>query len=99
MTFLTTQEGGRATPAFSGYRPQFYYDGTDWDAIHEYIGVEMVMPGETVKAYLAFLSPEHHIGKLHVGQQFLIREGSRTIAKGYITQIIELDLSSERTRK
>lgn len=99
MTFLTTEEGGRRTPTGSGYRPQFHYDDHDWDAIHEYIDVERVMPGDTVKAYLAFLSPECHVGKLYVGQEFLIREGSRTIAKGRITRILELNESANRARK
>ena len=90
LTFLTTQEGGRVNPVFSGYRPQFYYDGRDWDAIHEYIGTDRVAPGETVKAYLNFLHPQYHVGKLSTGQEFLIREGSRTVAKGIITEILEL---------
>ena len=99
MTFLTTEEGGRRGPTFSGYRPQFYYDGHDWDAIHEYIEVEIVMPGDTVKAYLAFLSPHHHVGKLYVGQKFLIREGARTIATGHITKILDLEESANQRRK
>lgn len=90
MTFLATEDGGRSNPVRSGYRPQFYYDGQDWDAIHEYIGTDFVMPGETVRAYLDFLSPQHHVGKLFVGQNFLIREGSRTVAKGHITEILEI---------
>jgi hypothetical protein len=68
LRFLTTAEGGRKVPAFPGYRPQFYYDGRDWDAVHEYPDVERVDPGDTVRAYLAFLSPHEHLGKLVPGK-------------------------------
>ena len=55
MTFLPTEAGGRKTPALSGYRPQFHYNGHDWDALHNYGEVTEVHPGETVTAYLTFL--------------------------------------------
>lgn len=99
MTFLTTEEGGRKNPVWSGYRPQFHYDGQDWDAAHEYIEVQSVRPGDTIKAYLRFFNPQNHSGKLHVGQKFLIREGSRTVAQGHITQILELEESARRARE
>jgi translation elongation factor EF-Tu-like GTPase len=91
MTFLHTEEGGRKSPAFSGYRPQFYYDGKDWDAQHTYIGVEQVNPGDTVTAQLKFLSPQNHVGKIAVGTEFLIREGNRTVATGRVTKILHLE--------
>ena len=94
--FFTAEEGGRSTPAFTGYRPQFYYNDQDWDAAHIYPDAEVVNPGETVRAYLGFLSPKEHLGKVYVGMEFLIREGVRTVGKGVITQIIELDQSVER---
>jgi len=84
--FLTTEEGGRKGPAFNDYRPQFYYNGHDWDAPHEYPDVQQVNPGDTVRAYLAFLSPHEHVGKVHVGMEFLIREGTRTVGKGKVTK-------------
>ena len=96
ITFLKTQEGGRKTPAFSGYRPQFYYDGHDWDAVQEYIGVSEVYPGQTVTAELAFLSPQCHVGKLYPGKEFLVREGQRVVARGKITKILNLEKSAER---
>ena len=98
VRFLTTEEGGRKNSVWSGYRPQFYYDRQDWDAVHEYPDVQTVLPGDTIKVYLSFLSPEYHSGKLSVGQEFLIREGSRTVAKGRITQILELEVSANRAR-
>lgn len=51
ITFLPTEAGGRKGPAFSGYRPQFYYDGHDWDAHQIYPDVEQASPGDTVRAY------------------------------------------------
>ena len=96
--FLTPEEGGRKIPAFDDYRPQFYYNGNDWDARHIYPDVKQVNPGETVRAYLGFLSPKEHLGKVFVGMEFLIREGSRTVGKGKITKIIELEESANREK-
>ena len=94
--FLTSEEGGRSTPVTTQYRPQFYYEGRDWDAAHIYPNVDQVNPGDTVRAYLGFMSPKEHFGKVHVGMKFLIREGERTVAKGVITKIIELEKSANR---
>ena len=97
--FLTAEEGGRHAPIWSGYRPQFYYDGHDWDAIHNYPDEqEPVNPGHTVTAYLSFLSPHCHVGKLFPGKEFLLREGSHTVGRGRITKILELEESAEESR-
>ena len=97
--FLTTAEGGRHTPCTSGYRPQFYYDGHDWDAIQNYPGEqEPVHPGDTVTAYLSFLSPHYHVGNLFPGKEFLLREGARTVGRGRITKILDLEKSAEQSR-
>ena len=96
--FLTPEEGGRKTPAFNDYRPQFYYNGNDWDAPHIYPDVEQVNPGDTVRTYLGFLSPKKHIGKVQVGMEFLIREGARTVGKGIVTQILELEQSANNEK-
>ncbi|MFZ2956264.1 MAG: elongation factor Tu [Candidatus Ozemobacteraceae bacterium] len=98
MTFLTPEEGGRRTPVRSGYRPQFYYDSHDWDAAHTYIGTDEVLLGQTVRAYLAFLSPDMQVGRIYPGMEFLIREGSHTVARGYVLKILELEQSAERIR-
>ncbi len=99
IIFLTPEEGGRTNPVFSGYRPQFYYDGHDWDAVHNYVGVvEPVYPGQTVIAYLSFLSPQHHLGKLHPGKEFLIREGQKVVARGKVTKILELEESAKHSK-
>ena len=87
IEFVTSEAGGRSTPAFSGYRPQFYYHGHDWDAEHEYLDAEKVFPGDTVTAHLSFLSPQEHHENVAVGMPFLVREGTRTVAYGVVTKI------------
>lgn len=94
--FLTTEEGGRKTPAFSGYRPQFYYDGHDWDAVQNYIDVSEVYPGQTVTAHLSFMSPQCHVGKLSLDKEFLVREGQKVVARGKVTKILHLAESAKR---
>ena len=98
VEFLAAQEGGRRTPAFSGYRPQFYYDGNDWDAQHTYPDVESVLPGDKVRVHLLFTLPEVHFGKVFVGMPFLVREGVRTVARGTITEIYD-QLETDAARR
>ena len=95
ITFVPTEQGGRTMPAFAGYRPQFYYDGMDWDAAHEYPDVEKVLPGQTVRTLLTFSRPQVHLGRVVVGMEFLVREGQRTVAHGRVTKILGL---SERAK-
>jgi elongation factor Tu len=99
IEFLRKEHKGREKPAFSGYRPQFFYDGNDWDAVHEYIGTETVAPGERVKAYLAFLSPEEHEGKVYPSMPFLVREGNRVVGFGTVLKILDLPKSAARVSK
>jgi translation elongation factor EF-Tu-like GTPase len=87
---------GAKNPVFSGYRPQFYYQGDDWDAIHTYLGVEQVNPGDTVTAQLRFVRPQFHVGKIAVRMEFLIREGNRTVAKGKVTKTLDLEKTAAR---
>jgi len=89
IEFVTTEAGGRSTPAFSGYRPQFYYHGMDWDAEHMYPETEEVAPGDTVVVRLRFLSPQKHLGNISVGVPFLVREGARTVAYGIVTRVFD----------
>jgi translation elongation factor EF-Tu-like GTPase len=96
VVFLPTDAGGRQGPAFSGYRPQFYYDGHDWDAIQTYPDVERVNPGDTVRVYLTFMSPEMHVGKICAGTMFLLREGHKTVGYGRVTRVLELEQSAPR---
>ena len=92
--FLPSEHGGRRGPAFRGYRPQFYYRGHDWDAVYEYPDSEAVMPGETARAYLSFLSPTEHVGKVAEGMPFLIREGNRTVGYGSVRTVLGLPRSA-----
>ena len=94
ITFLPTEHGGRRGPAFNDYRPQFYYSGQDCDAFHEYPDVEQVNPGDTVRAFLWFLSPELHVGKVKPGMPFLIREGHKIVGYGSVTRVLDLEKSA-----
>lgn len=91
LTLLAPDHGGRTTPVESGYVPQFYYDGQDWDARHEYPS-GLVQPGQTTIAELTFLRPSNHEGKLYPGQAFLIREGNRIVGYGRVIDVRELSL-------
>ncbi|HKJ90175.1 MAG TPA: elongation factor Tu [Oceanipulchritudo sp.] len=83
---LTKEEGGRHTPFFTGYRPQFYFRTTDVTGILSLQeGVEMVMPGDNLPVEIALQKPI----AMEPGQRFAIREGGRTIGAGRITEITE----------
>nr|BAL53598.1 elongation factor EF-Tu [uncultured Acidobacteriota bacterium] len=83
---LTKEEGGRHTPFFSGYRPQFYFRTTDvTGTIRLPEGVEMVMPGDNVNLEVELITPI----ALERGLRFAIREGGRTVGAGTITEILE----------
>jgi elongation factor Tu len=102
IEFVTTEGGGRSGPAFSGYRPQFYYSGKDCDAEQIFPDVAEVKPGESVRALLRFTRPEAHWGNIRIGMPFLVREGHRTVAFGIITQILpefEKAVNAARSKK
>ena len=83
---LTKEEGGRHTPFFSGYRPQFYFRTTDiTGAIALPEGVEMVMPGDNIAMTVELIHPI----AMETGLRFAIREGGRTVASGVVASIIE----------
>ncbi|MGD2206287.1 MAG: elongation factor Tu [Anaerolineae bacterium] len=83
---LRKDEGGRHTPFFSGYRPQFYIRTLDvTGAVDLPEGVEMVMPGDNVSLQVKLIEPV----ALEAGSRFAIREGGRTVASGVITKILE----------
>jgi elongation factor Tu len=83
---LTKEEGGRHTPFFSGYRPQFYFRTTDvTGAIDLPAGTEMVMPGDNVKLTVTLISPI----AMEEGLRFAIREGGRTVGAGVVSKILE----------
>jgi len=83
---LTKEEGGRHTPFFKGYKPQFYLRTTDvTGAVELPANVEMVMPGDNVKFVVTLGSPI----ALNEGTRFAIREGGRTVGSGVVTKVIE----------
>jgi elongation factor Tu len=83
---LTKEEGGRHTPFFDGYRPQFYFRTTDvTGAVKLPEGVEMVMPGDNVQMEIELITPIAMDKEL----RFAIREGGRTVGAGVVTEIIE----------
>ncbi|MBD8389024.1 hypothetical protein [Dysgonomonas sp. BGC7] len=86
--YLTEREGGRKTPVSSGYRGQFYYDDTNWDACQTFIGQDVCLLGKTVDCYLTTASPQFHLKQLHIGKVFEIREGARVVGKGIITEVL-----------
>jgi elongation factor Tu len=83
---LTKEEGGRHTPFFTNYRPQFYFRTTDVTGIVQLPdGVEMVMPGDNIKMVVELINPI----AMDQGLRFAIREGGRTVGSGIVTSIVE----------
>jgi elongation factor Tu len=83
---LSKEEGGRHTPFFAGYRPQFYIRTTDVTGSVELPeGVEMVMPGDNVNMKVMLIDPV----ALEEGVRFAIREGGRTVGAGVLTKVLE----------
>ena len=83
---LTKDEGGRHTPFFSGYRPQFYFRTTDVTGVIKLQeGVEMAMPGDNVRMEIELITPI----AMDEGLRFAIREGGRTVASGVVAKILE----------
>ncbi len=83
---LTKEEGGRHTPFFTGYRPQFYFRTTDVTGVaHLPEGVEMVMPGDNVEMNIELIAPI----AMEKGLRFAIREGGRTVGAGTVSEVVE----------
>jgi elongation factor Tu len=83
---LTKEEGGRHTPFFNGYRPQFYFRTTDVTGVAELAaGTEMVMPGDNTSLSISLIAPI----AMEKGLRFAIREGGRTVGAGTVTDILE----------
>jgi elongation factor Tu len=82
---LSKDEGGRHTPFFSGYRPQFYFRTTDVTGTANLVGADMCMPGDNVKISVELHKPI----AMDDGVRFAIREGGRTVGSGVVTKILE----------
>ena len=82
---LTKEEGGRHTPFFNGYRPQFYFRTTDVTGVIELAaGTEMVMPGDNIDMTVELITPI----AIEKGLRFAIREGGRTVGSGVVADIL-----------
>ena len=83
---LSKEEGGRHTPFFNGYRPQFYFRTTDvTGAVELPEGVEMVMPGDNILFKVALIAPI----AMEEGLRFAVREGGRTVGAGVVSKVVE----------
>ena len=82
---LSKEEGGRHSPFFSGYRPQFYFRTTDVTGTANLVEAEMCMPGDNVRISVEMHKPV----ALDDGVRFAIREGGRTVGSGVVTKVIE----------
>ncbi|GAA3793024.1 hypothetical protein GCM10022271_26570 [Corallibacter vietnamensis] len=98
LKYKTTEQGGRRTPAISGYRPQLKFDFTEIQTSgkQSFIGIDIVNPGETVLAKITMSSTILYENKLDVGTEFEFREGSIIIGIGKITNIINKSLKIKK---
>ncbi len=96
IRFLTTDEGGRHSPIYDGYRGQFFYNEWDCDVIQEFPDSQTVGPGDTVRAYISFYDPKFHRKYIHLGMHFSVREGARVVGKGVITKVLKLEESADK---
>ena len=84
---LKKEEGGRHTPFFTGYRPQFYFRTTDVTGVAKLPeGTEMVMPGDNVQMEIELIQPI----AMDQGLRFAIREGGRTVGSGVVTEVVQV---------
>ncbi|MDA0214048.1 MAG: EF-Tu/IF-2/RF-3 family GTPase, partial [Planctomycetota bacterium] len=83
---LTKEEGGRHSPFFSGYKPQFYFRTTDITGKLELVGAEMCMPGDNVNLKVDL---EGKGVAMEVGVRFAVREGGKTVGSGVVTKIVK----------
>jgi elongation factor Tu len=83
---LKKEEGGRHTPFFNGYRPQFYFRTTDVTGVAKLPeGTEMVMPGDNIQMEIELIQPI----AMDAGLRFAIREGGRTVGSGVVTEVVK----------
>jgi len=90
VKFLTAQDGGRQTPVATGYRGDVFYRGQDHVTVHEFVGTQVVEPGSEVTVLMRFLHPELLYAHFRDGEEFEVREGSRTVARGKVTRVVDL---------
>ena len=97
LKYKTTEDGGRKTPAFSGYRPQLKFNFTDLQSSGSqfFINTDIANPGESVIAEIQILSPHFYHNQLEIGMDFELREGEVIIGTGKIIEIINKTLEKK----
>ena len=99
VTFLPTSEGGRRGPARSGYRPNHLvlpdYLTT---GVHDYVGRSWVLPGDSVRARITFIAPEHYPYCLWPGRLVHVQEGGRLVGRAEILRVFNPELLGESSR-
>jgi translation elongation factor EF-Tu-like GTPase len=97
VRYLSSSEGGRKSPVYSGYRPNhdFGLPGELNDGQHEYPGREWVQPGDSATALLWLLAPERQRRRLYVGFEFKVQEGPRIVGIGTITNVLNAELRND----
>lgn len=98
LILLPTEQGGRRIPVDQGYRPFFYYNNSDWEALYEYEISGVVPQARPIVARLTFRNPQDHWGKLFVGMPFLLRESNHVVGYGRVTALLDLEASARNAR-
>ncbi len=86
--FFRPEEGGKRSAFRMGWRPQFFYDGDNWDGLWVFPTEDWIEPGQIIIAQVEFLSPEAHRGRLYPGKEFEVREGAHVVARGRVTRLL-----------
>ena len=95
VLFITPENGGHKGPIFSGMRPLFHYDGTDWGGAIHFESDEQLPKGILVKLYFAFINPNHQLKRIYPGKEFELRDGKKVIARGQVLKLIDLENSAK----
>jgi len=90
LYFLQSDDNGKRSPAFDGYRPQFFFAYEHWAVEFMFPDSASALPGQRVRATARFASPELLAGRLTVGAPFLVREGAQIVAYGSVSRIADL---------
>jgi hypothetical protein len=101
LNYLTTEQGGRSTPAISGYRPQIKFEFSEMQTSGQqtFVNIEKVLPGDNVDAKIKIVSPDYFEHSLREGMEFEFREGARIIGTGKIKYIVNDKLQDYTRRK
>ena len=99
LSVLTEAEGGAAAAINQGCRPFLRYHGKNWIVVLHFFGRQMAYPGETVNAYVTFLTPIKQLGRISEGLEFELCLGPKIMAKGVVTKVIDLWRSASDSKE